>query len=71
MKKIFYVDLEMCGGENLPPHFDLEEFCEVLQGKLTDIEVVPATTPEAAANRSERIVDPRVFAEALGQYCAC
>ena len=40
MRPIYQVDLEMCGGEHLPPEFDLEEFCEVLQGKVPDIEVV-------------------------------
>jgi hypothetical protein len=31
MKNIFYVDWTMCGGDELPPDFDLEDFCEVLQ----------------------------------------
>ena len=30
MKRIFYVDSAMCGGEELPVDFDLEDFCEVL-----------------------------------------
>lgn len=30
MKQIFYVDSAMCGGEELPADFDLEDFCEVL-----------------------------------------
>ena len=40
MRQIYFVDLAMCGGDNLPDDFDLEEFCEVLQGKV--IEGVPA-----------------------------
>ena len=41
MRKMYYVDLAMCGGEETPPDFDLEDFCEVLQGKVPDVEVVP------------------------------
>jgi hypothetical protein len=28
MTKLFYVDRAMCGGDELPEDFDLEEFCE-------------------------------------------
>ncbi len=71
MRKLFYVDLKMCGGDSLPEEFDLEEFCEVLQGKVApDIEVVPLTaTPAAAANRDGALVPQAVLLEALGEYC--
>lgn len=71
MRKLFYVDLTMCGGDSLPAEFDLEEFCEVLQGKVAaDIEIVPLTSaPAAAANRDANLVPQAVFLEALGEYC--
>jgi len=70
MRKMFYVDRAMCGGENLPENFDLEEFCEVLQGKLQDdVEVVPVSREGTAVNRDETIVSGSVFLEALGEYC--
>lgn len=70
MRKIFYVDLQMCGGDNLPPDFDLEEFCEKLQGKVADVEIVPVTESASGAfNRSPRLVSDAVFLEALGEYC--
>ena len=70
MRKLFYVDREMCGGRDLPPDFDLEEFCEVLQGKLGDVEVVPVIEEgERAHNRSAGLVSDSVFLEALGEYC--
>lgn len=59
----------MCGGEHLPPEFDLEEFCEVLQGKVSDIEIVPV--PESGRfelNRTTELVPDSVFQEALGEY---
>jgi len=61
----------MCGGESLPDDFDLEEFCEVLQGKVTtDVEVVPVTEVAASArNRDTSLVSDAVFLEALGEYC--
>lgn len=69
MRKIFYVDLEMCGGDSLPDDFDLEEFCEVLQGKLGDVEVVPVNGPrERAENLDPGLVSDAVFHEALGEY---
>ena len=43
MRRLFYVDWAMCGGEELPAEFDLEDFCEVLQGKLPETEVIPVT----------------------------
>ncbi len=71
MRKIYYVDLTMCGGDSLPDEFDLEEFCEVLQGKVADdVEIV--AVPHAAAaemNRDSSLVDSAVFLEALGEYC--
>ncbi|MGZ8938345.1 MAG: hypothetical protein ACXW32_03950 [Limisphaerales bacterium] len=69
MKKLFFVDREMCGGDNLPPEFDLEDFCEVLQGKVSDIEIVPAEGDAKSANRAPYLVDPKLLEEALGEYC--
>jgi hypothetical protein len=71
MRRIFYVDMAMCGGEALPEDFDLEEFCEVLQGKVTgDVEIIPVTGVTAAAgNRDLLLVSDAVFLEALGEYC--
>lgn len=70
MRKIYYVDWEMCGGEELPQDFDLEDFCEVLQGKLSGVEVVPVTDAnEHAVNLDESMVPQTVFTEALGEYC--
>lgn len=70
MKKIFYVDWAMCGGEELPEDFDLEDFCEVLQGKVPEVEIVPLTNPEeVAVNLDPRLVSAAVFHEALGEYC--
>ena len=69
MKQLFYVDWAMCGGEELPADFDLEDFCEVLQGKLSGVEVVPVMDPsERAVNRDPSLVPDAVFAEALGEY---
>ena len=70
MKQIFYVDSAMCGGEELPADFDLEDFCEVLQGKLSGVEVVPVTDANGrAVNRDPSLVPDTVFTEALGEYC--
>lgn len=70
MKNIFYVDWSMCGGEELPGDFDLEDFCEVLQGKVPNVEIVPITEPmEHAINRDSSLVSASVFDEALGEYC--
>lgn len=70
MRNIFYVDQAMCGSEELPPDFDLEDFCEVLQGKVSDIEIVPMTGPkERAVNLDPSLVSQAVFNEALGEYC--
>ena len=70
MRKLFYVDWAMCGGEGLPADFDLEDFCEVLQGKLSETEVVPVTDMnECAVNQDPALVSDAVFAEALGEYC--
>jgi hypothetical protein len=69
MRNIFYVDREMCGGDGLPQDFDLEEFCEILQGKLSDVEVVPMTdSSDRAVNRCPDLVSEAVFYEALGEY---
>jgi len=69
MRRLYYVDREMCGGDELPPEFDLEDFCEVLQGKLDGIEVVPVTEPESpSGNRDGHLVPESVFFEALGEY---
>ena len=69
MRKLFLVDREMCGGENLPPEFDLEDFCEVLQAKVSDMEIVPAEGFLLIENRDDRLVDRHLIEEALGEYC--
>jgi hypothetical protein len=70
MRTIFYVDWAMCGGEELPADFDLEDFCEVLQGKLEGVEVVPVTgVNQRAVNLDPSLVPDTVFTEALGEYC--
>jgi hypothetical protein len=71
MRKIFYVDVAMCGGESLPADFELEEFCEVLQGKVTsEVEIVPVTDPGVLArNLDGALVSEAVLREALGEYC--
>lgn len=71
MRKIYYVDMAMCGGDSVPEDFDIEEFCEVLQGKVQgDIEIVPVSEPEnTAVNLDPNLVDDHVFYEALGEYC--
>jgi len=70
MRRIFYVDRSMCGGETLPDDFDVEEFCEVLQGKLQDdIEVVAVEVGAQAQNLDGGLVSDAVFFEALGEYC--
>ena len=70
MKSIFYVDWNMCGGESLPADFDLEEFCEVLQGKTPELEIVPVSDPkEHATNPAPSLVSDAVFNEALSEYC--
>jgi hypothetical protein len=54
----------------LPPDFDLEEFCEVLQGKVPEVEIVPVSDPkERAFNPAASLVSDAVFNEALGEYC--
>jgi hypothetical protein len=70
MRRIFYVDLVMCGGESLPKDFDLEEFCEVLQGKVQeDIEVVPMMNQGMkAVNFDPALISTHIFNEALGEY---
>lgn len=70
IRKIFYVDWQMCGGDSLPPDFDLEDFCEVLQGKVPEVEVVPVTErTEQAVNLDPHLISESVFYEALGEYC--
>ena len=70
MRQIFFVDQAMCGGDELPGDFELEDFCEVLQGKLSGVEVVAVTEAgEHAVNRDPSLVPDTVFAEALGEYC--
>ena len=70
MRNIFFVDWAMCGGEELPQDFDLEEFCEVLQGKVPDVEIVPVTDPKGRAiNLDPSLVSASVLDEALGEYC--
>ena len=68
MRKLFFVDLAMCGGDSVPGHFDLEDFCEVLQRKAPEVEIVPA--PDAnGLNRETQILGPHAFDEAFGEYC--
>lgn len=71
MRKIYYVDLHMCGGDWLPQEFNLEEFCEVLQGKVEpQIEIVPVPDPEDhPTNFDDTLVSDSVFHEAMGEYC--
>jgi hypothetical protein len=70
MRKLFFVDLQMCGGDSLPAGFDLEEFCERLQGKVPEVEVVPIVDPgEAASNLDPELISDSVFYETLGEYC--
>jgi len=55
--------------DGLPPGFDLEEFCEVLQGRVPDLEVVPVMDPkQKAQNLDPTLVDDTVFREALTSY---
>ncbi len=70
MKKLFYVTPAMCGSD-LPEDFDLDDFCEVLQGKLDeDVEVVAVSESEVSAdNLDPDLVSDAVFTEALGEYC--
>jgi hypothetical protein len=68
MRKHFFVDEKMCGGEDLPPDFDLEYFREVPQGKVSDVEIVPATGSDFI-NREPGLVHPHLIQEALGEYC--
>jgi hypothetical protein len=69
MRKLFFVSREMCGGDYLPEDFDLEDFCEKLQGKVTDVEILPESGVSYLQNRDERLVDPHLIEEALGEYC--
>ena len=69
MQQLFYVDLAMCGGEDLPGDFDLADFCEKLQGKLSGVEVVPVLDErERVFNRDPHLVPWSVFNEALGEF---
>jgi hypothetical protein len=68
MRRLFFVDREMCGGDDLPAEFDLEGFCEVLQGKVSDVEIVPANDTVIGTNREPWLVSEHQFQEALGEY---
>jgi hypothetical protein len=60
----------MCGGEELPKDFDLEEFSEVLQGKVSEVEIVPRTDlNESAVKLDPSLVTESGLIEALGEYC--
>lgn len=60
----------MCGGEILPQDFDLADFCEVLQGKLGDVEVIPVDEDDAhSLNRKPDLAIEAALREALGEYC--
>jgi hypothetical protein len=69
MQKLFYVDKGMCGGDELPGEFDLADFCEKLQGKLSGVEVVPVLDErDRGFNRNPQLVPWTIFDEALGEY---
>jgi hypothetical protein len=69
MKRLFFVDRQMCGGDELPLEFDLEEFCDVLRGRLVDVDVVPVLDPkQRAENFDPALVSDTVFREALTSY---
>jgi hypothetical protein len=70
MKKLFYVTSSMCGND-LPEDFDLDDFCEVLQGKLDeDVEVVAvAGNQDSSENLDPDLISDAIFTEALGEYC--
>ena len=69
MKKLYYVSGAMCGND-LPDDFDLDDFCEVLQGKLDeDVEVVAVSESEDSSdNLDPDLVSDAIFTEALGEY---
>lgn len=68
MKRLYYVDSSMC-GDDLPIDFDLDDFCEVLQGKLDGVEVIAMTALDSPPpNRDAALVPESVFLEALGEY---
>jgi len=70
VRRIFDVDYAVCGGDALPGDFDLDDFCEVLQGKVPEVEIVPVSDPESLAfNRDPSLVSEAIFNEALGEYC--
>ena len=69
MTKLFFIDREACGCDTLPPEFDLEDFCEVLQGKVSDIEILPANGFSFISNRDDSVIDKHLIEEALGEYC--
>lgn len=68
MRKLFFVSREMCGGDYLPADFDLEEFCERLQGKVSDVEIVPAEDGVGLNNHADNLLSPHLLNEALGEY---
>ena len=68
MKKLFFVTREMCGGDFLPPDFDLESFCERLQGKVSDVEIVPADDVANLSNSADQFLSQHLINEALGEY---
>ena len=68
MKKLFFVTREMCGGDFLPADFDLEEFCERLQGKVSDMEIMPADDAAGLNNGVGQVLSQHLINEALGEY---
>lgn len=68
MRKIFIVNREMCGEAGLSEDFDLEDFCERLQGKISDVEIVPAEAASGVSNASGRLIGPQLIHQALGEY---
>lgn len=68
MRKLFFVNREMCGGREGSSQFELDDFCEVLQGKLGDFEVLPSEGFSHLTNRDDQVIEPRPLEEALGEY---
>jgi hypothetical protein len=68
MKKLFFVTREMCGGDFLPADFDLDGFCERLQGKVSDVEIVPADDVSVLGNSADEFLSQHLINEALGEY---
>ena len=69
MRPISHINLERCGGEHRPPEIDLEGFCEVLQGKVPEIDVTATSESWCfELNRTPSLIPDSIFQEALGEY---